>query len=126
MSGAVKQLERMSLLAGHLAPKEILLNVAKLELEYYARRPDVDDVNQLIHFGTSGHRGSPLRGTLAEAHILAIAQGSATTVSPWEPMDRFRWVREEFEAWMEEDEWAGLDAVPGAFAARGEFGGSKN
>jgi phosphoglucomutase len=74
MPGAVGQLETISPLAGRPAPKEILLDVAKLEREYYTRRPDVDDVNQLIHFGTSGHRGSPLRGTLTEAHILAITQ----------------------------------------------------
>ena len=30
--------------------------------------------NQLVSFGTSGHRGSPLRGTFTEAHILAITQ----------------------------------------------------
>src|SRR5262249_27649205 len=29
---------------------------------------------QLVSFGTSGHRGSSLRGTFTEAHILAITQ----------------------------------------------------
>src|SRR5204862_2817678 len=38
------------------------------------RRPDVGDPNQLVSFGTSGHRGTPLRGTFTEAHILAITQ----------------------------------------------------
>jgi phosphoglucomutase len=52
----------------------MLLDVAKLEQDYYARRPDPDDVNQLIRFGTSGHRGSPLHSTFAEAHVLAITQ----------------------------------------------------
>ncbi len=32
------------------------------------------DPNQLVSFGTSGHRGSPLHGTFTEAHILAITQ----------------------------------------------------
>src|SRR6476660_236630 len=32
------------------------------------------DPNQLVGFGASGHRGSPLRGTFTEAHILAITQ----------------------------------------------------
>jgi phosphoglucomutase len=41
---------------------------------YYARKPDIDDPNQLVSFGTSGHRGSSLRGTFNEAHILAITQ----------------------------------------------------
>jgi hypothetical protein len=34
----------------------------------------VHDPNQLVSFGTSGHRGSPLHGTFTEAHILAITQ----------------------------------------------------
>src|SRR5262249_11118908 len=37
-------------------------------------RPDVSDPNQLVSFGTSGHRGSSLRGTFNEDHILAITQ----------------------------------------------------
>jgi phosphoglucomutase len=34
----------------------------------------VNDRNQLVAFGTSGHRGSALHGTFNEAHILAITQ----------------------------------------------------
>ena len=64
----------VSPLAGKPAPKELLVDVARLEKEYYERRPDLDDPNQLVSFGTSGHRGSPLRGTFNEAHILAITQ----------------------------------------------------
>jgi phosphoglucomutase len=52
----------------------LLVDVARLEKEYFERRPDLDDPNQLVSFGTSGHRGSPLRGTFNEAHILAITQ----------------------------------------------------
>jgi phosphoglucomutase len=66
--------ERISPLAGKPAPKELLVDVARLLKEYYERRPDLDDPNQLVSFGTSGHRGSPLRGTFNEAHILAITQ----------------------------------------------------
>jgi phosphoglucomutase len=66
--------EHISPLAGKPAPKEILVDVARLEKEYFERRPDLDDPNQLVSFGTSGHRGSPLRGTFNEAHILAITQ----------------------------------------------------
>src|SRR5213079_3393881 len=47
---------------------------ARLEQEYYARRPDVGDPNQWVRFGTSGHRGSPLHGSFTAAHILAITQ----------------------------------------------------
>jgi len=64
----------ISPLAGKPAPKELLVDVARLEKEYFERRPDLDDSNQLVSFGTSGHRGSPLRGTFNEAHILAITQ----------------------------------------------------
>src|SRR5579862_3845412 len=66
--------ENISPLAGKPAPKELLVDVARLVKEYYERRPDLDDPNQLVSFGTSGHRGSPLRGTFNEAHILAITQ----------------------------------------------------
>ena len=64
----------LSPLAGKPAPKEMLVDVARLEREYYERRPNVDDPTQLVSFGTSGHRGSPLHGMFNEAHILAITQ----------------------------------------------------
>src|SRR5256884_882434 len=64
----------ISPLACKPAPKQILIDVARLEKEYFERRPDLGDPNQLVSFGTSGHRGSPLRGTFTEAHILAITQ----------------------------------------------------
>src|SRR5271166_1431158 len=64
----------ISPLAGRPAPKEMLVDVARLEQEYLDRRPDISDPDQMVIFGTSGHRGSPLRGTFTEAHILAITQ----------------------------------------------------
>src|SRR6266481_1852414 len=64
----------ISPLAGKPAPKELLVDLARLEKEYFERRPDMRDPNQRVSFGTSGHRGSPLRGTFTEAHILAITQ----------------------------------------------------
>jgi phosphoglucomutase len=66
--------EFISPLAGKPAPKDLLVDVARLLKEYSERRPDLDDPNQLVSFGTSGHRGSPLRGTFNEAHIFAITQ----------------------------------------------------
>src|ERR1700722_17657708 len=65
---------KISPLAGKPAPKEMLIDVAQLERDYFERRPDVNDPNQMVSFGTSGHRGSPLDGTFTEAHILAITQ----------------------------------------------------
>ena len=72
--GELKRKRAISPLAGKLAPKEMLVDVALLEREYFERRPDTADPNQLVSFGTSGHRGSPLDGTFTEAHILAITQ----------------------------------------------------
>jgi len=64
----------LSPLAGKPAPKEMLIDPAQLEREYYVRKPDPAEPAQQISFGTSGHRGSPLTGSFNEAHILAIAQ----------------------------------------------------
>ncbi len=64
----------LSPLAGKPAPPEMLIDVAKLEREYYQRRPDLGDPRQLVSFGTSGHRGTTADGTFTEAHILAITQ----------------------------------------------------
>src|SRR5437588_5973549 len=61
-------------LAGKPAPADMRIDVARLEREYHQRRPDPDDPAQLVAFGTSGHRGTPLDGTFTEAHILAITQ----------------------------------------------------
>ncbi len=64
----------ISSLAGLPAPKSMLVDLTRLESEYFQRQPDLSDPNQLVSFGTSGHRGSPLNGTFTEAHILAITQ----------------------------------------------------
>src|SRR5215831_11712511 len=60
--------------AGKPATRDMLVDLAKLEREYYERKPDVKDSNQLVSFGTSGHRGSSLRGSFNETHVLAITQ----------------------------------------------------
>jgi len=64
----------ISPLAGKPAPREILIDPVRLEQEYYSRRPDMEDPDQRVSFGTSGHRGSSLSGSFTEAHILAITQ----------------------------------------------------
>jgi phosphoglucomutase len=64
----------VSPLAGKPAPKDLLVDVARLERDYYARTPDLEDPAQRVAFGTSGHRGSSLRGSFNEAHILATTQ----------------------------------------------------
>jgi phosphoglucomutase len=65
---------KISPLAGKPAPREIQADLARLERDYFSRRPDLGDRNQLVSFGTSGHRGSSLNGTFTEAHVLAITQ----------------------------------------------------
>ena len=67
-------MKELSPLAGKPAPKELLVDVGKLEREYYSRKPDVADPAQRVAFGTSGHRGSSLKGSFNEAHILAVSQ----------------------------------------------------
>jgi len=64
----------VSPLAGKPATKDMLIDVAKLERDYFERHPDVNDPTQLVSFGTSGHRGTPFLSTFTEAHILAITQ----------------------------------------------------
>ena len=59
---------------GVTAPPEMLIDVQQLVDQYYSRQPDVDDVRQLVSFGTSGHRGTSLDGTFTERHIAAISQ----------------------------------------------------
>jgi phosphoglucomutase len=61
-------------LAGKPATEEMLVDLARLEREYYDRKPDTNDPTQLVGFGTSGHRGSSLYGTFNESHILATTQ----------------------------------------------------
>ena len=69
----------ISPLAGKPAPKEMLIDPIRLEREYFERRPDLDDPNQLVSFGTSGHRGSP--------------KPSAITVRLTAPAARCIWAR---------------------------------
>jgi phosphoglucomutase len=64
----------LSPLAGKPAPPELLIDPVQIENAYYVCRPDPDDPDQQVSFGTSGHRGSPVNSTFTEAHILAITQ----------------------------------------------------
>ena len=64
-------------LAGKPAPRELLVDVADLLRRYAADAPDPADPAQRVAFGTSGHRGSSLRRSFNEAHILAVAQAVA-------------------------------------------------
>ena len=64
-------------LAGKPAPREMLADVPALLRRYAAEAPDPASPAERVAFGTSGHRGSPLRRSFNEAHILAVAQAVA-------------------------------------------------
>ncbi len=74
MVSEAKVQSRISPLAGKPAPKEMLINLDELRQQYLDRKPDLSDPTQMVAFGTSGHRGTPSKGTFTEAHILAITQ----------------------------------------------------
>jgi phosphoglucomutase len=61
-------------LAGKPAPRSFLVNVPRLVTAYYSLKPDVSVPAQRVGFGTSGHRGSSLRSSFNEDHILAVSQ----------------------------------------------------
>ncbi|GAA1928660.1 phosphoglucomutase (alpha-D-glucose-1,6-bisphosphate-dependent) [Nocardioides lentus] len=60
--------------AGTLAQPQDLIDVPALVTAYYTRQPDPEDADQQVAFGTSGHRGSSLKTSFNEAHILATTQ----------------------------------------------------
>ncbi len=60
--------------AGTPAQPSDLIDVAHLVTAYYTGVPDPDDVDQQVAFGTSGHRGTSLRTSFNEAHIVATTQ----------------------------------------------------
>src|SRR6187402_2206776 len=60
--------------AGQPAQPSDLVDVAALVTAYYTREPDPDDVEEQVAFGTSGHRGSSLKTSFNETHILATTQ----------------------------------------------------
>ncbi len=61
-------------LAGQPAPPDVLIDVSKLLAAYYDGKPDPNEPAHRVSFGTSGHRGSSLRLSFNEDHILATTQ----------------------------------------------------
>lgn len=61
-------------LAGQPVPDEMLINVPRLISAYYSEQPNLDNPDELVAFGTSGHRGSAFKRSFNECHILAITQ----------------------------------------------------
>jgi phosphoglucomutase len=60
--------------AGQPCQPSDLVDLPALVTAYYTRRPDPENVDEQVAFGTSGHRGSSLRTSFNEAHILATTQ----------------------------------------------------
>lgn len=65
---------KVSPLAGKPAQMSMLVDVPRLVTAYYTERPDPSEPEQRVAFGTSGHRGSALKKSFNEWHILAITQ----------------------------------------------------
>src|SRR5689334_3430777 len=61
-------------LAGQPPTPAMLADIPRLLTAYYTERPDPGIADQRVSFGTSGHRGSSLRSSFNEGHILAITQ----------------------------------------------------
>jgi phosphoglucomutase len=61
-------------LAGKRVPPELLTNIPRLLSSYYTYKPDIENPHNLVSFGTSGHRGSSLKNSFNEDHVLAICQ----------------------------------------------------
>ncbi len=61
-------------LAGKAAPVSMLVNIPRLVSAYYLKQPDPETPGQQVAFGTSGHRGSSLKSSFNEKHVLAITQ----------------------------------------------------
>ncbi len=60
--------------AGQPASAADLVDVAALVTAYFSEHPDPAEPSQQVSFGTSGHRGSALRLSFNEDHIVAISQ----------------------------------------------------
>ena len=65
---------KVSPLAGKPADPAALVNVPRLITEYYTETPESSALEQRVAFGTSGHRGSSIKKSFNEWHILAITQ----------------------------------------------------
>ena len=64
----------ISTFAGKIADPSMLVNVPRLITAYYSGEPDISVSDQMVSFGTSGHRGSSFKNSFNEKHILAITQ----------------------------------------------------
>ena len=81
MPGALAQRYPISPLPGQPVSKERVLDLARLEREYYGRLSDLDDSEQLVSFCASGHRGFSARpsGTRTSSKFTRNVSGANLT-----------------------------------------------
>jgi phosphoglucomutase len=60
--------------AGQLASNLDLIDVDALRGAYFSVVPNIEDPQQRVRFGTSGHRGTSAAGSFNERHVWAITQ----------------------------------------------------
>jgi phosphoglucomutase len=60
--------------AGKPVDPASLVNVPQLVTAYFTSKPDPSDPTHRVAFGTSGHRGTSLKNSFNENHILATTQ----------------------------------------------------
>ncbi|MBV8645043.1 MAG: phosphoglucomutase, alpha-D-glucose phosphate-specific, partial [Candidatus Eremiobacteraeota bacterium] len=60
--------------AGKPVAADALANIPRLVTAYFSGKPDPGKPAERVAFGTSGHRGSSLRNSFNEDHILATTQ----------------------------------------------------
>jgi phosphoglucomutase len=89
---------RISPLAGNPAPREMLVDLARLEQEYFDRKPDLEDANQLVVFGTSGHlrRNSTVWTTDKDGPIMDLLAAEITARTGKDPGVHYRELTAEF------------------------------
>jgi len=61
-------------MAGKKATESLLIDLTALKDAYYNLKPSYESPAERISFGTSGHRGTSLKCTFNEDHVLATAQ----------------------------------------------------
>src|SRR5205823_1887224 len=128
----------ISPLAGKPAPADLLIDVAGLERDYFQCKPDPGDPNQLVSFGTSGHRGVTPTPVISRAILVhnrgrkgGLADGIIITPSHNPPedggfkynppnggpadTDATRWIQDRANALLRADN-AGVKRVPLASA----------
>jgi len=82
-------------LAGKPAPKDLLIDVNWIEEAFYVSKPDPTDLNQLVSFGTSGHRGTSSNATFTGL-ILSLLAAEITERTGKDPGMHYQELTAEF------------------------------